>query len=48
MVTKHFFKTVILFSGMIILGLIGVFLVNHFDQESGQVDAEDSKVKVAN
>lgn len=30
MVTKHFFKILIIFSVMIILGLIGVFLVNRF------------------
>jgi len=32
MITKHFFKTLVIFTGMIIFGLIGVFLVNHFDQ----------------
>lgn len=31
MVTKHFFKSVILFTGMILLGLLGVFLVSYFD-----------------
>jgi len=30
--TKHFIKTLILFTGMIILGLIGVFLVSYFDE----------------
>jgi hypothetical protein len=29
--TKHFFKTLIIFIGMIALGLIGVFLVSHYD-----------------
>ena len=33
MFTKHFFKTLIFFAGIIILGLTGVFLVNYFSQE---------------
>jgi hypothetical protein len=36
MITKHFFKTLLLFIGMIILGLIGVFLVNKFDKKGEQ------------
>ena len=27
---KHFFKTLILFAGMILIGLLGVFFVSHF------------------
>jgi len=34
MVTKHFLKTLIIFTGMIILGLTGIFLVGHFDKEN--------------
>ncbi len=30
MITKHFFRTLFVFTGMIILGLIGVFLVDNF------------------
>jgi hypothetical protein len=30
MFTKHFFKTLILFSGMIVVGLLGIFLVSHY------------------
>ncbi len=30
--TRHFFKTLIIFLIMIGLGLIGVFLVNYFDK----------------
>jgi len=30
MFTKHFFKTLILFLGMIVIGLLGVFLVSHY------------------
>lgn len=38
MVTKHFFKTLVVFVLMISFGLLGVFLVNQFEQkrESGQ------------
>jgi hypothetical protein len=32
MITKHFFKVLILFAGMIILGLTGIFLVSYFDK----------------
>ena len=40
--TKHFFKTLILFTGMIILGLVGVFLVSHFDKKEEQPGKENS------
>jgi hypothetical protein len=29
--TRHFFKSLIVFAGMIILGLVGVYLVSYFD-----------------
>jgi len=29
MVTKHFFKVLVIFMGMIILGIVGVFLANY-------------------
>jgi len=32
MATKHFFKTLFIFLGMILAGLLGVFLVNYFDK----------------
>jgi hypothetical protein len=32
MITKHFFKIMAIFVGMIVLGLIGVILINYFDQ----------------
>jgi len=32
MATKHFFKILIIFITMIIIGLIGVFLVNYIDK----------------
>lgn len=28
---QHFLKTLVIFTGMIILGLVGVFLVSYFD-----------------
>ncbi len=30
MLTKHFFKILVIFMGMILLGLVGIFLINHF------------------
>ena len=31
---KHFIKTLLLFTGMIFLGLLGVYLVNYLDKEN--------------
>ena len=28
---KHFLKTLIIFTGMILLGLLGVYLISYFD-----------------
>jgi len=41
MITKHFFKTLLVFMGMIAIGLLGVFLVSHFDKTSNQVNVTD-------
>ena len=30
MINKHFFKTLILFVGIIMIGLLGIFLVSYF------------------
>ncbi|MDE2399393.1 MAG: hypothetical protein KGL67_00030 [Patescibacteria group bacterium] len=38
MITKHFFKVLGLFVGMIIIGLVGVFLVAYFDKGGDQVN----------
>lgn len=27
---QHFFKTLVLFTGMILIGLFGIFLVSHY------------------
>lgn len=34
---KHFLKTLLIFLGMIALGLIGVYLINHFDSSENQI-----------
>jgi len=39
-VTEHFLKTLIVFMGMITLGLVGIFLVSYFDgYNEGGVEA---------
>jgi hypothetical protein len=47
MITKHFFKILAVFSIMIILGLIGVFLTNTFGQEQGGLNTVNNKTQVA-
>lgn len=43
MVTKHFFKILMIFTVMIILGLLGVFVVNYLDQKATQaIDVENA------
>jgi hypothetical protein len=44
---KHFFKTLSIFMIMIILGLLGVFLVNHFDEAGKATNATNDKIEVA-
>jgi hypothetical protein len=34
---KHFIKTLLIFSGMILVGLLGVFLLNYFDKNEDKV-----------
>jgi hypothetical protein len=50
MITKHFFKILVLFIGMITLGLLGVFLVNYFDlakqEELKKTESLDITTKV--
>gem|GEM_PF-2032793 len=43
-VNKHFFKVLTVFSIMIILGLIGVFLVSFFDPGNNQSTEADTVV----
>jgi len=51
MITKHFLRTLIVFTGMIVLGLIGVFLVSYLDNKSGNKgepsDSVNNKTQVA-
>ena len=35
---KHFFKILLIFMGMIALGLIGIFVVNFFSAEGGHAE----------
>src|SRR3989344_319301 len=44
---RHFLKTLIVFLGMIILGLIGVFLVNYFDKAEGETPELPGEVAIA-
>jgi cell division protein YceG involved in septum cleavage len=36
---KHFFKTLVIFIIMIIIGLLGIFLINHFSNEEQPVSS---------
>jgi hypothetical protein len=44
---KHFLKTLSIFMIMIILGLLGVFLVNHFDEAGKVTNATNDETEVA-
>jgi len=41
MINKHFLKTLVLFTMIIIIGLIGIFLVSRFDKEEKQLITVD-------
>lgn len=43
---KHFIKTLILFAGMIILGLVGVFLVSYFGKGE-EINTSNNQTQVA-
>lgn len=45
MFTKHFFKSMILFTGMILMGLLGIFLVSHFSGDGGEGTIEANVAK---
>jgi hypothetical protein len=45
-ITKHFFKILFLFIGLIIVGLLGVALVNSFNSGNGS-NASNSNAPVA-
>ncbi|MEX2029174.1 MAG: hypothetical protein WD963_01685 [Candidatus Paceibacterota bacterium] len=38
MATKHFFITLLIFLGMLVLGLAGTLLVSHFDGKEARND----------
>lgn len=38
MLTKHFLKTLIIFTGIIFLGLVGIFLVSYLDEKEASGD----------
>lgn len=44
--TKHFIKTLLIFAGMISLGLLGVFFVSNYDKE-GNANSTASTNNVA-
>lgn len=44
MITKHFFKALFVFTLMIALGLIGVFLVGYLDQKEKASTTEANSV----
>jgi len=45
--TKHFFKVLTIFIFMIILGLVGVFLVTHFDKDGKLTNMLLNKIPIA-
>ncbi|MEI6281011.1 MAG: hypothetical protein WCP17_03385 [bacterium] len=47
MFTKHFLKVLTLFLGIIIFGLIGIFLVSYFSEEVDQPIDTNNQRQVA-
>jgi hypothetical protein len=47
MVTKHFFKVLFIFTGMIVLGLVSIFLASRLDSQAGSGDQFSNKTEVA-
>lgn len=43
MMNKHFFKTLLLFAGMILLGFVGISLVSYFDEKQKEASKEAGK-----
>jgi hypothetical protein len=44
---KHFLKTLLMFTGMIIIGLIGVFLISYFNGGTDGEGGNSSSVGIA-
>ena len=42
MLTKHFFKTLVVFTMLIALGLIGIFAVNYIEKTKNPPDVTNS------
>ena len=47
MITKHFFKILAIFLAMIILGLIGILVVNYFNLGGGDEVQTGNQTEVA-
>jgi hypothetical protein len=47
MINKHFFKLLFLFTGMIVFGLLGIFLVSSYGEKVPKTKAVESKTQVA-
>ncbi|MEK7080783.1 MAG: hypothetical protein AAB902_00055 [Patescibacteria group bacterium] len=47
MLTKHFFKILMIFTMMIILGLIGIVVLKNFDQNGEQGTEASNQTPVA-
>ncbi len=47
MVNKHFFKTLIIFTLIIVFGLIGMLVVSYFDTSNSNADSVNTKTEVA-
>ncbi|MFA7285760.1 MAG: hypothetical protein WC011_02855 [Candidatus Paceibacterota bacterium] len=49
MINKHFMKTLVLFTGMIVLGLGVIFLVSYLDeQQTASTELSDNNPSFAN
>jgi hypothetical protein len=44
---QHFFKTLTLFVGIVIIGLIGVLVISYFDDNGKVVEKTDAQNQVA-
>ena len=44
--TKHFFKTLLIFTGLILLGITGVILVNYYDEDIKTANTEDTQAQI--
>jgi len=47
MITKHFFKVLTIFTAMIAIGLLGIFIISSLDKEIVTAGNTDNTVQVA-